>query len=129
MIIILNVEDLTIQKIALSISISGTVNDNDFFEAIGNNIKIIRINVNEPDRTWLKYKEQLIEFQKKYTSLIDTIAQQYKNLKEIHLFYAGSTLIAFIIGSYINPTTHPQFILYNYYAKDTPKYSKAFEIN
>ena len=111
MIIILNVEDLTIQKIALSISISGTVNDNDVFEVIGNNIKIIRINVKEPDRTWLKYKEQLIEFQRKYTSLIDTIVQQYKNLKEIYLFYAGPTPIAFIIGGYINPTIHPQFIL------------------
>ena len=125
----LNIEDLTIQKIALSISISGTVNDNDIFEVIGNSIKIFRINVNEPDRTWLKYKEQLIEFQKKYTSLIDTIVQKYKNLKEIHLFYAGPTPIAFIIGSYINPTIHPQFQLYNYYAKETPKYSKAFEIN
>ena len=37
--------------------------------------------------------------------------------------------IAFIIGSSINPTVHPQFHLYKYNVKNTPKYSKAFEIN
>lgn len=124
-----DVEDLNIQEIALSISISGTVNDDAIFDSVGNSVKVIRINVNEPDRTWLKYKEQLIDFQKKFINLIDQIVQQYKNLKEIHLFYAGPTPIAFIIGSSINPTMHPQFHLYNYTVKDTPKYSKAFEIN
>ena len=105
------------------------MNDDDIYEVVGNIIKIIRINTSEPDRTWLKYKEQLIGFQKIYIKLIDTLVQQYKNLKEIHLFYAGPTPIAFIIGSSINPTIHPKFILYNYYARETPKYSKAFEIN
>ncbi|TKJ25371.1 MAG: hypothetical protein CEE42_07825 [Promethearchaeota archaeon Loki_b31] len=121
--------DLNIQEIALSFSISGIVNDDDIFEVVGNAIKIIKIKVNEPNRTWLKYKEQIINFQKKYIQLIDAIVQQYKNLKKIHLFYAGPTPIAFIIGSSINPTIHPPFILYNYYAKDTPKYTKAFHIN
>ncbi len=124
-----NVEDSTIQEIALSISISGNVNDDDIFEAVHNNIKIVRFKVEEIDRNWLKYKEQLIDFQKNYINLIDTLNQLYKNLKEIHLFYAGPTPIAFIIGSSINPTIHPKFILYNYYAKYTPKYSRAFEIN
>lgn len=122
-------KDLNIQEIALSFSISGIVNDDDIFEVVGNAIKIIKIKVNEPNRTWLKYKEQIINFQKKYIQLIDAIVQQYKNLKKIHLFYAGPTPIAFIIGSSINPTIHPPFILYNYYAKDTPKYTKAFHIN
>jgi len=124
-----DIEDLNIQEIALSISVSGTVNDDDIIESVGSSIKIIRISVNEPDRTWLKYKEQLINFQKRFISLIDQSVQQYTNLKEIHLFYAGPTPIAFIIGSSINPTIHPQFILYNYYARETPKYSKVFEIN
>jgi len=124
-----DVEDSTIQEIILSISISGTVNDDDIIEAVGHNIKIVRIKVEKPNRNWLKYKEQLIDFQKRYINLIDTLVQQYKNLKKIHLFYAGPTPIAFIIGSSINPTIHPQFYLYNYNIKDTPKYSKAFEIN
>ena len=122
-------KDLNIQEIALSISISGIVNDDDIFEAAGNNIKIIKINVIEPYRTWLKYKEQLIDFQKKFINLIDALVQQYKNLKKILLFYAGPTPIAFIIGSSINPTIHPQFILYNYFTKENPKYSKALEVN
>ena len=125
----LEVKNSNIQKIALSISISGTVNDDDIFETIGNNIKIVKISVNEPDRTWLKYKEQLTEFQKKFINLIDTLVQQFKNLKEIYLFYAGPTPLAFIIGCSINPTIHPQFKLYNYYSSETPKYSNAFEIN
>ena len=122
-------KDIVVTEIALSISITGMVNENDIFEAIGDNIKIITINVDKPDRTWLKFKEQLIEFQAKYMSFIDKIVQLYTNLKKIHLFYAGPTPMAFIIGSYINPTIHPQFILYTYFKKDIPKYTKAFELN
>ena len=123
------VKDSTIQEVALSFSISGTVNDDEIIEALGHSIKIVKIKVNKPDRTWLKYKEQIVDFQKKYITLIDTLVQQYENLKKIHVFYAGPTPIAFIIGNTINPTIHPQFSLYNYHAKDNPKYSKAFELN
>ena len=96
---------------------------------IQKSIEIITMIVDKPDRTWLKYKEQLLEFQTKYPRLIDRIVQLYPNLIKIHLFYAGPTPMAFIIGSYINPTIHPQFTLYNYYGKDSPKYTIAFEIN
>jgi len=122
-------KDSNIHEIALSVSISGIVNDEDIYEGVGNTIEIIKIKVNKPNRIWLKYKEQVINFQKRYIQLIDAIVQQYKNLKKIHVFYAGPTPIAFILGSSINPTIHPKFILYNYYTKDTPKYTKAFEIN
>ncbi len=119
----------SITEIALSISISGMVNEDDILEVLGNNIKIIKIKVNNPDRTWLKYKEQLLEFKAKYTRLIDKIVQVYTDLKKIYLFYAGPTPMAFIIGSYINPTIHPEFVIFNYYTKESPKYTKAFEIN
>ncbi len=122
-------KDTSITEIALSISISGMVNEDDIREVVGDDTKIITISVDKPDRTWLKYKEQLLEFKSKYTRLIDTIVQQYSNLKKIHLFYAGPTPMAFIIGSYITPTIHPEFILYNYFGKDSPKYTRAFEIN
>jgi len=61
--------------------------------------------------------------------LIELLVQQYENLKKIHVFYAGPTPIAFIIGNTINSTIHPQFSLYNYHTKDNPKYSKAFGLN
>lgn len=57
----------------------------------------------------------LIDFQKRYINIIDKLVQQYKNLKKIHLFYAGPTPIALIVGSSINPTIHPQFCVYNQY--------------
>jgi len=122
-------KDNSITEIALSISITGTVNEDDIFEVIGDDIKIVSITVDKPDRTWLNYKEQLLEFQTRYTSLLDKIKKLYNNLKKIHLFYAGPSPIAFIIGSYINPTIHPEFILYNYYVKDSPKYTQALKIN
>ncbi len=122
-------EDSSITEIALSISISGLINSNDILAVLGRDIKILKIYVDNPDRNWLQYKEQIQEFQKKYTKLIDRIVQKYRNLKKLHLFYAGPTAIGFIIGSFINPTIHPQFILYNFYRKDSPKYSSAFDIN
>lgn len=122
-------KDTSITEIALSVSITGKVNKDEIFKLTGDDIKIIIISVDNPDRTWLKHKEQLLEFRAKYTRLIDTIVRLYTNINKIHLFYAGPAPMAFIIGSNINPTIHPRFILYNYYAKDTPKYSKAFEMN
>ncbi len=124
-----DIKDSNTKDLALSISLSGLINNDDILEVIEHSIKIIKINVSSPDRTWLKYKEQLIKFQKRFINLIDTLVQQYTELKEIHLFYAGPTPIAFIIGCSINPTIHPRFIIYNYFAKDSPKYSKTFDIN
>jgi len=122
-------KDTTNTEIVLSISITGMVNKDDIFKAVGEDLRIISISVDTPDRSWLKYKEELLEFQTKYTRLIDSIIQLYPALKRIHLFYAGPTPMAFIIGSYINPTIHPEFILYNYYKNDSPNYTKAIEIN
>lgn len=124
-----DIENFDDKKLALSISISGVVNDDDIIINQGKNIKIYKIYVKNPDRTWLRYKEQLREFQIKYIKLIDGIVQQYKNLKEVHLFYAGPTPIAFIVGAHITPTIHPQFIVYNYFSKEDPKYSEALRIN
>lgn len=122
-------EDLIIKKIALSISISGNIKDDDIYTTIGEKINIIKLRVQNPSRNWLKCKEQFIEFQRIFINLIDSLIIQYKNLQEIHLFYAGPTPIAFIIGSLINPNMHPKFILYNYHLKSIPKYTKALEIN
>ena len=105
------------------------VNEDEIYEVLRDDIKSITISTDNPDRTWLKYKEQLLEFQIKYTRLIDTIVQLYPALRKIHLFYAGPAPMAFTIGSYINPTIHPEFILYNYFGKDSPKYTRAFKIN
>lgn len=85
--------------------------------------------MDNPARSWLRYKEQLIAFQETFVKLIDELIGQYINLKRIHLFYAGPTPLAFKIGSSINPNMHPKFIIYNYHVKDSPKYSKIFEIN
>ncbi|MHA2179984.1 MAG: SAVED domain-containing protein [Promethearchaeota archaeon] len=122
-------KDTSITEIALSISITGVVNEDDILEVIGNDIEIIKISVDNPNRTWLKYKEQLLEFQKKFTWIIDLVVQLCPALKKIHLFFAGPPPIAFIIGSYLNPTIHPEFILYNYFVKDSPRYTRVFEIN
>ncbi len=119
----------SITEVAFSISISGTVNEDDIYEVLGNNIIITAIRVENPYRNWLKYKEQLLEFQTKYTMVIDKIIQLFPNLKKIHLFYVGPTPMAIVIGSCINPTMHPQFVLYNYFGKDSPKYTRAFDIN
>ena len=121
--------DSNITNIALSVSISSEIHDNDIIDILGENIKIIKIRVPNPDRTWLRFKDQLIRFQELFIKLLDNLIHQYTALKIIHLFLAGPTPIAFTIGKSINPNMHPHFVLYNYHAKDIPKYSKTFELN
>lgn len=124
-----DIQGASVQKIALSVSISASIHDDSIFEVLGGNIKILKINVINPDRKWLKYKEQLIEFQKIFINILDFLISNCKNLKEIHLFYAGPTPIAYIIGSSINPNMHPKFILYNYFKDSVPKYTRIMELN
>jgi len=118
----------SIQKLAVSISISAEIDDDDIFQAINEELHIIKIKVINSDRNWLKYYEQLVEFQKIFIGIIDKLRVFYPNLSEIHFFYAGPTPIAFIIGNSINPNIHPKIIIYNYHTKNKPKYRQVFSL-
>lgn len=117
------------QRITLLISISSKVKEKDILEIFGNDVNVLKISVENPNRNWLKYKEQLFGFQRIFIKLIDDLINELSELNEIHLFCSIPTPVAFIIGSSINPNMHPRFVLYNYNVKKEPKYSRAFEIN
>ncbi len=121
--------NLNLQEIALSISISAEINDESIIEILGNKIKIVKIRVDNANRLWLQFKEQLVVFQSVFIKLIDSLKNQYVNLARIHLFYAGPTPIAFKIGSSINYNMHPQFAIYNFNAKLSPNFSYVYDIN
>ena len=121
-------ESSNISEIALSISISGLIKDKDIFKTLGE-IPIIKITVAKPNRSWLEYKEQLIQFHKVFLKLLDKITNNFSNIKKIHLFFTGPTPMAFKIGASINPNIHPQFVLYNYHRKHKPRYSKVVALN
>ncbi len=117
------------EDLSLSISISGLIQDEDIFESIGKETGIIKILVDSPHRNWLKFKEQLIEFQTKFIELIDFLSIGHPNIKRIHLFLASPTPIALLIGGSLNPNIHPKFVIYNYNSKNVPKYQKSIELN
>lgn len=50
-------KDTSITEVALSVCISGMVNEDDIREVVGDDMRISAISVNRTDRTWLKYLE------------------------------------------------------------------------
>ncbi len=125
---ILSEKDDRVEEIALSISISGSVEDSSIFEATGKQLKIWKIAVEKQDRDWFHYKEQLVQFTELITHTFDSLKPQFRKLKAVHLFYAGPTPPALMIGYKLRASMHPKLALYNYSVKTTPAYTRCFEV-
>lgn len=48
---------------------------------------------------------------------------------KIHVFFAGPMSVGFTMGRRISPTVHPEVIVYNYSAQNTPRYSWGLRVN
>ena len=124
----LDAKDANVEEIALSISISGKVDDTSIFETTGKQLQIWKICVDNPGRDWFHYKEQLTEFTEVITRTFDSLVLRFKPLKGVHLFYAGPTPPALMLGYKLRASMHPKLVLYNYSMKTNPIYTRCFEV-
>ena len=116
-------------EIAISISISAKIAQEEIYATVPSTVPIIELYLEEPSRIWLRSETQLIEFKALFLEVLDTILQKTRALTWIHLFCACPSPIAFIIGSLINPSMFPTIQTYNYHWKDHPHYQRAIRFN
>ncbi|MCP4553715.1 MAG: SAVED domain-containing protein [Bacteroidetes bacterium] len=104
------------EKVALLLSISGSINIEDIPASILTNMSIYEITVNScaPSPILIRKKDDLIEFQKKFFSFLNRVRKNHPGIKEIHLFPAIPVSIAVLCGIERLPKIHPAFVIYDY---------------
>ncbi len=114
----------------LVIELSGVTEDGDFISHLQNPSGILRIRAEYPSITWLKYKEQIINFKEILYDSFAQIQRQNPNAKKLHIFYAGPPPPAFILGQVIKRlyTNYSEFVIYNFDSKNQPRYTRIFII-
>lgn len=111
--------------VSLSISFSAPVADVDVQEAAPNCALNIAISVENPDVMWLRSQNQLKKFTQILRHTLTLIRSKVPRCTGIHVFYAGPTGGAIVLGQAINPRMNPPVHLYQYSQQTSPRYRLA----
>jgi hypothetical protein len=100
-------------KIALVLSLSGKVASEEVKKVLKNG-PLYEITIPTPDRDFLHYRSQLIEFSSIYRALLTEIRERHGNDCEIYIFPAIPVSIAVTCGRELLPKADPGIIVYDY---------------
>jgi len=115
-------------EIVIRISLSARIGSEETHEVVDNVPVEIDISVEKPDVMWLESPEQLYRFQQIFRDVLTNIRSNIPRCSQIHLFYAGPTGGAVIIGQLINPRMNPPIRLYEYSRQTKPRYRWALTL-
>jgi len=106
-------------KVALIVSLSGKIHVSDLPNLIKKDMYVYEITINtlEPNPDFLRSKEDINNFKKKYLYCISKIHRKHPKLLEIHLFLAVPAPIAVLCGRERLPNAHAPLVIYNYNRK------------
>jgi hypothetical protein len=88
----------------------------------------VDITVTQPDVLWLRHPDQLKRVEEVFRRVLTAVRNYVPSCPRIHLFYAGPTPAAVIIGQVINPRMNPPVELYEYSRQWTPYYRRALTL-
>ena len=115
-------------EVAIYISLSARINQEEPRATIGKVPVEICIQVPQPDVMWLNHPLQLSVFQKTFRKAVAEIREKIPNCSRVHLFYAGPTGGAIMVGQAINPRMNPPVELYEYDRRNTPRYERVLTL-
>lgn len=84
--------------------------------------------VSNPSTAWLQHPEQLKWASQEIRRALERAMQKFPSAKEWHLFYAGPAPLAVAVGQQLNPTMYPPTQLYEFRAKETPRYRASIRL-
>ena len=113
---------------SLTIGLSASIAEIDVEEAAPNCSARICITVSEPDVMWLRSPQQLQELRQALRRTLAAIRAKLPRCAGIHVFYAGPTGGAIILGQTINPRMNPPVHLYQYSQQTSPRYQYALTL-
>jgi hypothetical protein len=110
--------DTNEKEVALKISFSVKISNDQIKQRIGNSIKIMALELEETTLRSFKGKIELDKFIEEYRKIIEDLKERVAELEKIHLFIAAPPPIPLRIGSLMSKTHDPEFIVYNYTAQN-----------
>jgi hypothetical protein len=111
----------------IRVSLSATVAPEDT-RAVAQGAVEIDLSVKKPDVMWLRSPAQLDALGATFREVLRAIRDNMPNCQRIHLFYAGPTGGAVVIGQQINPRMNPPVETYEYSRQWAPRYRRALTL-
>ncbi|RKZ52843.1 MAG: hypothetical protein DRR16_02455 [Candidatus Parabeggiatoa sp. nov. 3] len=104
--------DSKAKQVILNLSLSGEIHQSEIDKAI-KDCPVYKITIKNPNRDFLKCKEQLALFKKEFHQLLASIRERHSSDVEIHLFPAIPISIAVECGCVLLPKSDPKLIIYD----------------
>lgn len=115
--------------VSVRVSLSADVQSADVRAVVGKLPVEIELRVNRPDVSWLVSPEQLQALSRTFRTALADIRRLVPNAERLHLFYAGPTGCAIVIGQAINPRMNPPVALYEYSRQQQPRYRHVLTLD
>lgn len=115
-------------EVIIRVSLSARISPGDTTAVVGDCPVQVDLRVENPDVMWLSHPEQLAAIQKLFRYTLKELNRVLPQCRSIHLFYAGPTGGAIVLGQTINPRMNPEIALYEYNRQKTPKYEHVLSL-
>lgn len=120
------VENIT--EVIIRVSLSATILPGDT-SAVARDCPVqVDLRVEDPDVMWLSHPEQLTALQEAFRNMLKELNRVVPQCSRIHLFYAGPTGGAIVLGQVINPRMNPEIALYEYHRQNIPRYEHVLTL-
>lgn len=114
-------------EVTIRVSLSAKISPGET-NAVAQTPVQIDLFVDQPDVMWLCHPDQLSEFSRRFLVILRDLRRLIPNCRRIHLFYAGPTGGAIVMGQTINPRMNPPVALYEYDRQKTPHYQHVLTL-
>lgn len=109
-----NLSEINSKSVVINLSLSGIIQPNEVEQAMIVPYHTYKITIPQPDRDYLKSKEQLDLFKVKIRALLQKIREVHGGDCEIHLFAAIPASVAVSFGQIILPKSDPLIHVYEH---------------
>jgi hypothetical protein len=113
--------------VVLRVSLSATIGPEET-RPVATGVVEIDLAVQKPDVLWLRSPAQLEALAGAFRDTLRGIRERVPGCGRIHLFYAGPTGGAIVLGQQINPRMNPPVELYEYSRQWHPRYRHALRL-
>jgi SMODS-associated and fused to various effectors sensor domain len=116
-------------EVVIRVSLSATISTVATREAAGHHPVEVDIAVAAPDVMWLRSPRQLSVLGQTFRTVLSQLRDKVPNCTRLHLFYAGPTGGAVVLGQQINPRMNPPIELYEYSRQISPNHQRALTLD
>lgn len=115
--------------VVVRVSLSAHIPADDTRAVTGRLPVEVDLRVPNPDVMWLVSPEQLRSLGAAVRNILGKIRLHVPKCTRIHLFYAGPTGGAIVIGQALNPRMNPPTVLYEFHRQRQPRYEVALTLD